>query len=399
MRHITLTKKQQYVVDEAAKFWKSDSEQIFQYAGEAGTGKSIVLEAIKERLGIPARKIAPMAYIGQAAIIMRMKGMTNAKTVYSWLFNPVEDYLLDKDGRIVKDTYFNTPKYTIKFEPKPLDDIDLMLIDEAPSCPYDLRGEIVSRNKKIIATGDLGQLPPVYGKPAFLYEGKVHILTDVMAQQSGSALLYLAYRARRGLPIHPGFYGDVLVIEENDLTDQMIIGSDIVICAKNATRDKINKRVRHDILHIYSDLPTCGERVVCRRNNWTTEVDGINLANGLLGTVVNMPSVEGFDGKAFTMSFKPNFINGYFSNLKCDYNYLIAPHEQKQMLKNNKFNRSEKFEFAYAITCHMAQGGRFRNGIYIEEFLNKDIQNNLNYTGITRFSNSLIYVKRSKKYY
>ena len=54
---------------------------------------------------------------------------------------------------------------------------------------------------------------------------------------------------------------------------------------------------------------------------------------------------------------------------------------------------------AYAITTHMSQGSQYPNGAYIEEYLSPDINKNLNYTGITRFSNFLIYVKKKKKYY
>lgn len=394
-----LNKEQQYVVDEAVKWYNHSSEQVFQYSGSAGTGKSVVLNEIIRRLGIPLERIAPMAYIGQAAIVMRLKGLVNAKTIHSWLFSPVETYKLDSKGNIVMDTYLNKPKFELKFEPKDLSNIDLILIDEAGSVPYELKHEIESRGIKIIATGDLDQLPPVFGRPAYLYEGKIHRITQIMRQSSNSGLLYLADRARKGLPIHKGYYGDSIVIGESDLNNYMISKSDIIVCGKNETRDRFNKRVRQEILKINTDLPSYKERLVCRKNNWNMEVDGINLANGLIGTVENMPGVHGFDGKTYKIDFKPNMIDSCFVDLSCDYNYLIAPHNQKQMLKNNKYNKGEKMEFAYAITCHMSQGGQFRNGIYFEEFLGKDIQRNLNYTGITRFEKSMIYVKKDKKYY
>lgn len=396
---IILNKEQRYIVDEAVKFYKHSSEQVFQFAGYAGTGKSVVLNAIFYELGIPLHRVAPMSYIGQASVVMRLKGLTNAKTIHSWLFRPVETFKLDEYGNVIKDSYFNRPKTELTFEPKPLENIDIVAIDEAGSVPYELKHEIESRNKKIIATGDLGQLPPVYGKPAYLYDGKVHNLTKIMRQAESSSLLYLADRSRKGLPIHEGYYGDVLVINEDDLTDEMIAGSDIVLVGKNATRDIINRKVRRDILNIKTDLPSYGERVVCRKNNWNVEVDGINLANGLIGTVINMPGVHGFDGKTYKIDFQPSFMNTYFKELSCDYNYLIADHKQKQLMKNNRYNQGEKFEFAYAITTHMSQGAQFNNGIYIEEYLGKDIQNNLNYTGITRFSQSMIYVKKKRRFY
>lgn len=394
-----LNSGQQYVVDEAVNWYRNSSEQIFQFTGPAGTGKSVVLNEIIRRLGIPLEKIAPMAYIGQAAIVMRLKGLTNAKTIHSTLFNPVEAYQLDSNHNIVMDTYLNKPKFELKFEPKDLSGVELMVIDEGGSVPRSLKYEIESRGIKILVAGDLDQLPPVKDQPAYLYEGKIHHLTEVMRQKLNSGMLYIADRARRGLPIHTGYYGDCIVIEESDLNDYMIAKSDIIVCGTNASREKFINRVRRNILKITSDLPVFNERVVCRKNNWNIEVEGINLANGLIGRVANSPGVEGFDGKTFTMDFQPSMLNSYFVGLPCDYNYLIAPHNQKQFLKNNKYNRGEKFEFAYAITTHMAQGGQFRNGIYFEEPMHKDIQRKLNYVGATRFDHSMIYVKKTRRFY
>lgn len=394
------TNEQQHVIDEAVKWYRYSSEQVFQFDGFAGTGKSVVLNAIVDRLGINRKNVAPMAYIGQAAIVMRLKGFKNAKTIHSWLYNPVDTVKVDKNGSVVINNYFNRPELTLGFEPKPFENIELVIVDEGGTVPDgELKYELESRGVKILVAGDLGQLPPITGKPAYLHSGKIHHLTTPMRQNQNSGIYYLANRARMGLPIQKGFYGDALVIDEDELTDQMIMNSDIVITGKNATRDKINKRVRHDIMGINTDLPMTGEKLICRKNNWNVALDGINLANGLIGRVVNSPGVEGFDGKNFTLDFKPDLLNNYFKGIPCDYQYFIAPYNQKQMLKNNKYNRGEKFEFANAITCHLSQGGQFYSGIYIEESLDRNIQNNLNYTGITRFTNGLIYIKRKKKFF
>lgn len=365
--------------------------------GSAGTGKSVVLNAILEALDIPLHRVCAMAYTGAAAIIMRLKGLYNAKTIHSALFNPVERYKLDSNGNIIMNTYFNRPEFELAFESKPLDNVDLILIDEAGMVPASLKREIESRGKKIIAAGDLSQLPPIFGESAYLNSGKVLELTQIMRQNEDSAILYLADRARRGLPINTGYYGDCLVIDEDDLTDQMLMSSDIILCGRNKTREKFNNKLRHDIYGINSQLPIYGEKLICRKNNWKVSVDGINLANGLIGNVVNNPSVEGFNGNSFTLSFLPNMLNTPFIGLDCDYDYLIAPPDKKDMIKNNKYNKSEKFEYAYAISTHLSQGNQFRQGIYYEEYLNKDIQNNLNYTAITRFQKSMIYVKKRKK--
>ena len=45
------------------------------------------------------------------------------------------------------------------------------------------------------------------------------------------------------------------------------------------------------------------------------------------------------------------------------------------------------------------RGSEYAAGIYYEEFLRPEVQKALVYTGITRFKQSMIYVKKTKKYY
>ena len=82
----------------------------------------------------------------------------------------------------------------------------------------------------------------------------------------------------------------------------------------------------------------------------------------------------------FLMDFKPDLLDAYFKDLECDYEYFTAPYEKREYIKNSKYHKGEKFEFAYAITTHISQGSQFNNGIYFEEYLNRDINNKLNYT-------------------
>lgn len=390
---------QQKLINEAVDWFHNSSEQVFQFAGKAGRGKTFVLLKIVEALGVPLDQIACMSYTGCASLVMRTKGLTGAKTNHSWLYNPVEGYKYDKSGIILKDNYLNRPLTELHFIPKPLEGIILMIIDEARTTPLHMKAEIESRGIKIIACGDVSQLPPVADEPAYLVSGKIHMLTECMRQAKDSPILYLAERAINGYAIQPGYYGNCLVIYDDELTDEMIKCSDIVLCGKNNTRDLINKKVRRDILNIKTDLPACGEKFICRKNNWKEELDGINLTNGLVGTVINSPGIQRFDGKTFGIDFKPDILNSYFEDLKCDYNYLIAPFEQKKYLKNDRYSLGDKFEFAYAITTHLSQGSEFNNGIYIEEYLSKEIQPNLNYTAVTRFRDGMIWVKRRRKFY
>ena len=391
---IQLNDAQEEVVSNAVNWYNNSSEQVFQFTGRAGTGKSVVLNSIIERLHLSLADIAPMSYIGAAAIVMRLKGMSNAKTIHSWLFEPkiVYDYSN-------MDTYLNKPKAKLIFAPKPLGNKKLICIDEAGSVPFWLKEKLECRGVKIIVCGDLNQLPPVADTPAYLYSGKIHQLTQIMRQSKYSAIIYLADMLLAGKNIEPGMYGNVFVIYDYQLTDSMILNSEVIICGKNATRDKFNRYIRKNLFHIEGKLPSHGERMVCRKNNWQVDAEGINLANGLIGTVISYPSVYGFDGKTFDIDFKPDLFDGVFKDLKCDFKYFNADSKDRAMIKNSPYSEGEKFELAYAITTHIAQGSQYRNGIYYEEYLNRNINRNLNYTGITRFSNWCIYVIPTPKYY
>lgn len=386
------------IVRDAINFYRNDSKQVFEFGGYAGTGKSVVLNLIKQELGLEFHEIAAMTYIGQAAIVMRMKGFANAKTGHSWLYTPVMVEKTDSKGRIIYDPYFHRPVFTMKFIPKDWVGIKAVFLDEGYSFPERLRKDLEAKNVKIFACGDPGQLPPVKDEPAYLKEfGTYPVLTEIMRQAEGSGIIHLATRARQGLPIEVGNYGDAMVIDYSDLDLNYLYYSDMIVCGKNDHRDMINKLYRKHILGYTDEIPHIGEKVICRKNNWQMDIDGINLTNGLRGTVMNNPDVSRFNGKTFKIDFKPDLIDGVFKELDVDYQYFVGNNDQRKYLKTSPYQEGEKFEFAYATTCHMSQGSQYMNGIYIEDRLKGGVQNNLNYTGITRFSNKLIYVKQRSR--
>lgn len=394
-----LNESQEKVV-EAAEYWfYNSSELVFQYTGAAGTGKSVVLNEIIKRLGLLEEEIMPMSFTGTAALVMRSKGLRNAKTIHSSIYEVYEKTKLDQFGNVVMDTYFNKPKIITGFRKKEsLPGIRLILIDEASMTPRSMVKDIESFGIKIIACGDLNQLPPVGDQPGFLVNGTVYRLEQIMRQKEQSGIIYLANRAIQGLPIQYGSYGDAFVIDQSQLSDKILFNSDIVLTCRNNTRDKFNKYMRQRFLGENPSIPKHGEPVICRKNNWSIESNGINLVNGLRGEVDNFPDVSSIKGKMFYMDL---LVDGAvaFRDLDCDYEYFKAPFDKKNDLRNSPYAPGNKFELAYAITTHLSQGSQYGSGVFIEEFLNRNIMKNLIYTGITRFFNKLIYVKPARKFY
>lgn len=398
---IVYTPEQEYIINQELDWFLNSNEQIFQYDGKAGTGKSFVMNEMVKRMGLnPLNEIAAMSFIGSASILMRMRGLLNAKTIHSWLYDIQEVPLRDKYGKIIMDNLLNVPVKVPKFIPRDYlpRDIKLMIIDEGWTVPASLKKEIEKFGIKILVAGDQGQLPPVNDSPAYLVDGKIYHLTQVLRQGNRADIVEIANRLRVGMPIGNGYYGNVFVIDRKSLTDDMLIWADAIICGKNQTRDYYNKKIR-SILGFHGELPQYGEKIVCRKNNWLEKVPlnnggEISLVNGLIGTVTNAPDISSFDGKMFTMNFVPDIMrNIEFNGLRCNYKYITSDARQRDIVKNNRYETGCMFEFGYALTGWIAQGSQWNNVIYIEEGMHPSIRNQLNYVGATRAVQNLIYVK------
>ena len=400
---IELNTSQQKVFNDAINWWRRGTEQTFEISGPPGSGKSFLIDKIVKALKIDSNRIAPMAYTGSAAINMRTKGMYSARTIFSWLYDFIEVPVLNDKGEPILDPVFNKPKFKMRFVPKSyLPDIDLIIVDEAGMVPEEMRNIIDSMGIPVIAAGDIDQLPPVAGKSGYLTEPwKVHKLTEIMRQANDNTIVQFSQMLIKGIEIPHGKFKNVTVLYEDEINDNMIAQSDIVICGKNTTRDNINNHIRHDMFGFTNPTPNLGERLVCRKNNWQIESGGINLTNGVFGNCITMIGPDSFNQKdvTFKMSFKPDIIDSYFKDIDVDLRYMTSDKKGRDALLETNFSKGNKFEFGYAITTHMSQGSEFNRGMYFEEYLNKNINRNLHYVGITRFKQHCIYVKKRPRRY
>lgn len=411
-----LNPDQENTVNAAINWFKGRSSQVFEIAGKAGTGKSVVLNEIVRRLGLQPHQYLAAAYTGAAAIVMRMKGFPTARSLHSTFYHFEKRKKLDVElSTPFMNTKFNVPQEEWVFVPIPYGAIPkavkLIIIDEGYMVPYNMRNAILKHGIKVLVAGDPNQLPPIKDGPAFLTGSGIHVLSQIMRQNLNNPILYLAERALNNEPIHCGIYGNsALVIEDTDLTNEMVLSIGNIICGTNKTRDMFNNTIRTMIGKV-SEVPEFGDRVICRENDWDIENESIALANGLQGFIVSpiTPDIfhdprnpnKGNKGQngTFKMDFLPDLLQFPFRGLDVNYQYIVSDYYRRKQIKADKFTEGELFEYAYAITTHLSQGSEYPAGIYYEEFLRPEIQKSLIYTGITRFKEKMIYVKKTKKYY
>jgi hypothetical protein len=132
------TDEQEKLIQDAVNWYWNSPEQVFQFAGGPGTGKSVVLNEIIRRIGLLPEQVETMAYTGAAAIVMRTKGLIRSKTIHSTMYEMVSEPLLDVEGKPVLDPYFNTPIEMVTFVPRNLSNIKLFAIDEAGTVPMSM---------------------------------------------------------------------------------------------------------------------------------------------------------------------------------------------------------------------------------------------------------------------
>ena len=109
------------------------------------------------------------------------------------------------------------------------------------------------------------------------------------------------------------------------------------------------------------------------------------------------PDVSSYDGKMFSMNFTPNIVPQAMFRTRVNYKHMIADNDTRLKIRNNKWELGNKFEYAYCITSHIAQGSQFHKVVYIEEPMHPSIQRSVNLVGASRADRLLIYVKYSPK--
>lgn len=413
-----LTSDQENAKNLIAEWFFNTNDQIFVLSGYAGTGKTflidyIVREVLHLKVGQEAVFVSPT---GKAAANLVRNG-TIAGTVHSLIYVRDEDeFDVDENGEIVE-------KQELSFIKRQAIDekIRLIIIDEASMINETVLIDLLSFNVKCLFCGDGAQLPPVNGTCPLL-EKPHYTMTEIVRQAADNPIIQVATMAREGKRIPYGNYGDkVCVIGKNGLSaaerKRLFLKADQILCGRNKTRVALNAEIRaYKGISQDETLPVEGEKLICTLNDWEKTLDNderFYLVNGIIGTATDVKA--SFDDLA-TMEFQADFMEqsvkvpfdtGIFTAGK--YRHLYGEravtlsdgsvvHEGNFALLHKLRSVAEepicRFEFAYAVTCHKAQGSEFDFVIVFDEsWAFGEERNRWLYTAITRAREKLLIVR------
>lgn len=415
---IKLTDDQERAKNLIAEWYVNTDDQIFVLSGYAGTGKTFLIDyVVRKVLGLKVGSEAVFVSPTGKAAANLVKSGTLAGTVHSLIYiRDEDDFDVDENGEIVEreDLSF------IKKE-KIDDKIKLIIVDEASMINELVLRDLLSFGVKCLFSGDGAQLPPVNGTCP-LMQNPHYTMKEIVRQAADNPIIQVATMARQGQPIPYGTYGDkVCVVRKGALKGaerkRLFLKADQILCGRNVTRNAINDEVRrYKEIEETRRLPTEGEKVICTLNDWEKPLDTgkkFHLVNGIIGTARNVK--EQPDGLA-TMEFTADFLDygvkvpfdtGIFTDGKYKHNYgqravqlvdgTVVHEYNYEVLRRLKAVAEEpicRFEFAYAVTCHKAQGSEFDFVIVFDEsWAFGEERHRWLYTAITRAKEKLLIVR------
>lgn len=373
-------------------------EKYTVISGYAGTGKTTLVKFIIDALSnynIDAKtEVCYAAYTGKAAEVLRKKGNKNAITLHKLLY----DFFPKRDG-----TFFRKPKEELEYK--------IVVVDEVSMAPKELMERLFKYNVYVICLGDPFQLPPIDKKEDNHLLDNPHIFLDeVMRQAAESEIIQLTMKIRNKEPI-PFMQGkEVQVIKKEELNTGMLLWADQILVATNNIRNNINQQMRQ--LLGKGDKPEEGDKIICLRNYWeNSDMKGENiLVNGTVGYIKDCYSYSvkpKLPGKNINIDvLNANFTTDdgiNFGSLEIDKQMLSTEKPcvdwKTSFMLNKKYKENnpvpKEFAYAYAVTCHKAQGSEWDKVLVIEERFPFDEEEHARwlYTACTRAANKLVLVR------
>lgn len=367
--------------------WKKNMiKPIFVYTGGPGTGKTSALLYFIKQMDISLDNVLPVAYSGKAVNVLCDKGFTTAQTIHSAFYQPLMTKKTDEFGEVIVDEN-GDPKISLDFVLKPSLDkkYELIIIDELSMVPDNIMNDILSFHIPVIGMGDIDQLPPIFGMCSYMMRPDFY-LEEIMRQDKDNPIISFCRKVKYGDPLRCGTYGESRILPSIELGENLVNDYDMIICCRNATRDKINDIIRHEV-YDRPDYPEFGDKLICRQNIKDFSNGGRFLTNGTIGYIVYVaPGTR--TSKKMKIDFTPDYDdNIVFPNVVMDMNYISQDYHGRSAIGLTKY---VKFEYGNIITSHLSQGSEYNRVLYLDEpFGSADLRRKLRYTAISRAAKSI----------
>lgn len=458
------TEEQEHALDMFSLFMTDREEHVVMILrGAAGTGKTSLAGAIVKALVSLNQKLILLAPTGRAAKVFSLHAGHAAYTIHRRIYRQKSAGSLSAftlNDNLNRDTLFVVDEASMIANQGYGESAfgSGCLLDDLMQFVYN------GMNCRLLLIGDKAQLPPVGEdeSPALStnmlrgYGMKVYEcdLNQVLRQSEESGILWNATRIRgiwseeRGVRIllpqirFKGF-ADIQVIPGDELIESLSssysrVGMDetMVITRSNKRANIYNQGIRNTILDREDELCR-GDLLMIVKNNyfWSQETGvgnqesgGIDfIANGDLAVVQRVRHIHelyGFRFAEVTMQF-PDYDDFELTAIvildsvtteapaltreqqEHLYNavledYADIPHmaDRIKKLKTDRYYNALQVKFAYAVTCHKAQGGQWSHiyldqGYMTDDMLTPDYIHWL-YTAFTRATEKLFLVNWPK---
>ena len=446
------TPEQENAIKLLSQFLCSPKADVaFLLRGYAGTGKTSLVGALVRTLDFLKQKVVLLAPTGRAAKVFSAYAGHPAFTIHKKIYR--ERAYSGEGGNFTLNDNLTSHTLYIVDEASMISNEGLSgamfgtgrLLDDLVQFVYSGQG------CRLLLMGDTAQLPPVGEElsPA-LYADALRgyglevvetDLTQVVRQEQQSGILWNATALRRliaeeewgVLPkIRISGFPDVKLLPGNELIDALSAcydrdGTDetIVVCRSNKRANIYNNGIRAQILWREEELES-GDLLMVAKNNyyWTEKEKNLDfIANGetaVVRRVRRTAEMYGFRFADVLLSF-PNWQDAelevrllldtlhsdapalsreeserLFQTVLEDYADIPLKRDRMKKMKADPYYNALQVKYAYAVTCHKAQGGQWKNvfldqGYMSEEYLTPDYFRWL-YTAFTRATDTLYLV-------
>ena len=444
----------------ASFMFDTSANGVMLMRGSAGTGKTSIAAAIVKTLHRLGQRVALMAPTGRAAKVFAVNSGMQAYTIHRRIYRQRtfsgNDTPFNISNNLNRNTLFIVDEASMISNRPPFGEGVFgsgQLLDDLIRYVYS--GE----NCRLMLIGDKAQLPPVGedGSPALdastLYGYGLHVfecdINEVLRQSEGSGILCNATSIRRKIEhddttelprIRLKGFADIVTVRGDELIEQISssyahagIDGTMVITRSNKRANIYNNGIRNMILGREEEL-TRGDRLMVVKNSyhWTrqqqqgkSDDDGAPsfLANGDIATVervsgqrelygfrfsevrLRFPDYDDYEVEVTVLmdslsSESPSLTaeqqNRLYEGVLADYADIRLKTDRMKALREDRFFNALQVKYAYAVTCHKAQGGQWAHvyldqGYMTDEMLGNDYFHWL-YTAFTRATEKLYLV-------